>query len=53
LLSIAIYAGVAIAISAAIGFVYPEHQHTAFALRAKGWEEEQQDLQPSSDHYDS
>jgi hypothetical protein len=40
LLSIAIYAGVALAISAAIGFaLYPE-QHTAFALRSKdGWEE--------------
>jgi hypothetical protein len=40
LFSIAIYAGVAIAISAAIGFaLYPEQQ-MAFALRSKdGWEE--------------
>jgi hypothetical protein len=39
LLSTGIYAGVAIAVSAAIGFVlYPEQQ-MAFALRTKGWEE--------------
>jgi hypothetical protein len=40
LFSIAIYAGVALAISAAMGFVlYPDQQHMAFALRSKGWEE--------------
>jgi hypothetical protein len=39
LFSIAIYAGVALAISAAMGFaLYPE-QEQAFALRSKGWEE--------------
>jgi hypothetical protein len=39
LLSLGIYAGVAIAVSAAIGFaLYPEQQ-MAFALRTKGWEE--------------
>jgi hypothetical protein len=37
LFSIAIYAGVALAVSAAMGFVlYPEQQQLAFA---KGWEE--------------
>jgi hypothetical protein len=40
LLSIGIYAGVAMAISAAMGFaLYPEQQEMAFALRSKGWEE--------------
>jgi hypothetical protein len=35
------YAGFAIAVSAAIGFaLYPEQQQMAFALRSKdGWEE--------------
>jgi hypothetical protein len=39
LLTMGIYAGVVLAISAAMGFVlYPEQQQ-AFALRSKGWEE--------------
>jgi Fe2+ transport system protein FeoA len=40
LITMGIYAGVAIAVSAAIGFaLYPEQQQTALALRSKGWEE--------------
>jgi hypothetical protein len=39
LITMGIYAGVALAVSAAIGFaLYPEQQ-MAFALRTKGWEE--------------
>ena len=41
LITMGIYAGVALAISAAIGFaLYPEQQQMAFALRSReGWEE--------------
>jgi hypothetical protein len=39
LLTMGIYAGVALVVSAAIGFALSPDQHTAFALRTKGWEE--------------
>ena len=40
LITMGIYAGVVLAVSAAIGFaLYPEQQQMAFALRTKGWEE--------------
>jgi len=40
-ITMGMYAGFAIAVSAAIGFaLYPEQQQMAFALRSKdGWEE--------------